>query len=189
MSGFGRTGKWFAVDHWGVEPDIMTLAKGLTSGYLPLGGVVVSDKIADYFEDKMLYMGLTYFGHPMSCAAGVAALNIYHEENLVDHSRDMGNLLGQTLESFNEKHNSIGDVRYIGLFSTIELVKDHHSKEPVDASVMSAIKNQLQSAGLTTFVSKNMIFACPPLIISRSELMDGLAIIDQAINLADKSIQ
>jgi taurine--2-oxoglutarate transaminase len=93
MSGFGRTGRWFAVDHWGVVPDIMTMAKGLTSGYLPLGAVVVSEAIADHFEDKMLYMGLTYFGHPMSCAAGVATLNVYKEEQLIENSQEMGIVL------------------------------------------------------------------------------------------------
>ena len=187
MSGFGRTGKWFAVDHWGVVPDLITFAKGVTSGYLPLGGVIVSDAIAKYFEDKYLYMGLTYFGHPMCCAAGVATLNVYKDENLIDRTVAMGKILGDALEEIKRKHTSVGDVRYIGLFSVIELVKDRMTKERMDLSVMNQIKVQMQAEGLTTFVSKNMIFIVPPLIISKDELSTGLEIIERALVNADKA--
>jgi taurine--2-oxoglutarate transaminase len=181
MSGFGRTGAWFAVDHWDVIPDIMTMAKGLTSGYLPLGAVVVSDPIARYFDNKMLYMGLTYFGHPMSCAAAVATLKIYTEENLVENSKKLGSVLGEHLEEIKKKHAIVGDVRYIGLFSVIELVKDRETKEPLRSEQMGAIKSHLLADGLTTFVNKNMVFICPPLCINQEELITGLKIIDRAI--------
>ncbi len=185
MSGFGRTGKWFAVNHWDVVPDLITFAKGVTSGYLPLGGVIVSDAIASHFEDKMLYMGLTYFGHPMSCAAGVATIDVYKDENLIEHAAELGVVLEEALEEIKRKHASVGDVRYIGLFSVIELVKDRGSKERMDAAVMNQIRVQMQADGLTTFVSKNMIFVVPPLVISKAELMDGLGIIERALAIAD----
>jgi taurine--2-oxoglutarate transaminase len=187
MSGFGRTGKWFAVNHWNVVPDLITFAKGVTSGYLPLGGVIVSDAIASHFEDRMLYMGLTYFGHPMCCAAGVATLGVYEEENLIERSAEMGVVLGEALEEIKKKHPSVGDVRYIGLFSVIELVKDRGSKERMDAAVMNQIRVQMQAEGLTTFVSKNMVFVVPPLVISKAELMDGLGIIERALASADRA--
>ncbi len=181
MTGFGRTGKWFAVDHWGVVPDIMTIAKGLTSGYLPLGGVVVSDTIAQHFEDKMLYMGLTYTGHPLSCAAAIATLQVYEDEDLIGNSRRMGLVLAQELTEMKARLPAIGDVRALGLFSAIELVRDRRTREPLDAGSMNRIKARLLAEGLTTFVNKNMVFACPPLIIHRDELMTGLGIIERAI--------
>jgi taurine--2-oxoglutarate transaminase len=184
MSGFGRTGEWFAVDNWGVEPDIMTIAKGLTSGYLPLGGVVVSDAIARHFDERMLYMGLTYFGHPLSAAAGVATLQVYKEEDLVANSKRLGKALSARLGELKEKHEIVGDVRSIGLFSVIELVSDRHSREPMGAGVMDAIKGRLFAEGLTTFINKNMIFVCPPLCINETELLDGLEIIERAIAAA-----
>jgi taurine--2-oxoglutarate transaminase len=184
MTGFGRTGKWFAVDHWDVVPDIMTIAKGLTSGYLPLGAVVVSDPIAEYFEDKMLYMGLTYFGHPMSCAAGIATLDVYKQENLIENSRRMGEVLAAELARMKAEHPAIGDVRSIGLFSAIELVKDREGREPMGPDVMNTIKSRLLADGLTTFINKNMVFVCPPLIITQNELLAGMAIIERAIAAA-----
>jgi taurine---2-oxoglutarate transaminase len=189
MSGFGRTGEWFAVDNWGVVPDIMTMAKGLTSGYLPLGAVVVSEPIARYFDDKMLYMGLTYFGHPMCCAAGVETLKVYQEEDLIAKSKRMGKVLGDHLEAIQERHPIIGDIRYIGLFSVLELVKNRETREPTDGQTMGLIKKQLLEAGLSTFVNKNMIFVCPPLVINQAELLDGLQIIEnviQSVELASR---
>jgi taurine---2-oxoglutarate transaminase len=185
MSGFGRTGKWFAVDNWKVVPDMMTIAKGLTSGYLPLGAVVVSEPIAQYFEDKMLYMGLTYYGHPMSCAAGVATINVYKEERLIENAQSLGTLLGAELERIKQAHISVGDVRYIGLFSVIELVKDRATREPMDAGAMNAVKGRLIADGLSTFVNQNWIFVCPPLCITQEELRAGLEIIDRALAVTD----
>jgi taurine---2-oxoglutarate transaminase len=181
MSGFGRTGEWFAVDNWGVEPDIMTIAKGLTSGYMPMGGVVVSDDIARHFDERMLYMGLTYFGHPLSAAAAVATLQVYQEEGLVANSKRLGLVLAARLQELKEKLPGVGDVRSIGLFSVIEMVSDRHSREPMGAAVMDAIRGRLFADGLTTFINKNMIFVCPPLVINEMELLDGLELIERAI--------
>ncbi|MGE5223065.1 MAG: aminotransferase class III-fold pyridoxal phosphate-dependent enzyme [Omnitrophica WOR_2 bacterium] len=181
MSGFGRTGEWFAVDNWQVVPDIMTIAKGVTSGYLPLGGVVVSDEIADFFEDKYLFMGLTYCGHPMSTAAGVATLQVYKEEGLIENSKILGNLLSGELKGIQQRHPAVGDVRSIGLFSCLEMVKDRSSKEPMDDATMNQIRLKLLSEGLSTFVNHHLIFACPPLVIDQEELLYGLGIIESTI--------
>jgi taurine--2-oxoglutarate transaminase len=184
MSGFGRTGKWFAVDHWGVVPDIMTIAKGLTSGYLPLGAVVVSEPIAQHFDNRMLYMGLTYYGHPLCCAAGIATLDVYREEGLVENSRAMGQGLADELQGIKARLPAVGDVRSIGLFAALELVRDRATREPMDGATMNAIKSRLLAEGLTTFVNRNLVFVCPPLIIQRSELLAGLGIIERAIQAA-----
>jgi taurine--2-oxoglutarate transaminase len=188
MSGFGRTGEWFAINNWNVVPDMITMAKGLTSGYLPLGAVVVSDAIAKFLEDKYLYAGLTYCGHPMCCAAGIATLNVYKEEKIFENVKKLGKVLGDQLEQIKLRHKSVGDVRYIGLFSVIELVKDRTTKERMDLATMGAIRNQLQAEGLTTFVTKNMILVAPPLIITQNELLDGLKIIEKSIEIADKKV-
>jgi taurine--2-oxoglutarate transaminase len=181
MSGFGRTGEWFAVDHWDVVPDIITMAKGLTSGYLPLGAVAVSEAIARHFDDKMLYMGLTYFGHPMSCAAAIATLDVYREEHLIENSRQLGAQLGRALEAIKEKHAIVGDVRSIGLFAVIELVKDRASRQPLESASMNAIKSRLLAEGFSTFVNRNLVFICPPLCITGPELSTGLSIIEDAL--------
>jgi taurine---2-oxoglutarate transaminase len=188
MSGFGRTGEWFAVDNWDVEPDIMTIAKGMTSGYMPMGGVVVSDAIARHFDERMLYMGLTYFGHPLCAATAVATLQVYKEENLVENSKRLGQVLAARLQELKNKHEIIGDVRSIGLFSVIELVSDRNSRQPMEVTVMDAIKGRLFADGLTTFINKNMVFVCPPLCISEAELLDGLKIVERAIEAAKHSI-
>ncbi len=185
MSGFGRTGEWFAVDNWGVVPDIMTIAKGVTSGYLPLGAVVASDKIAEFFEDKYLYMGLTYCGHPMCTAAGVATVNVYTEDGLIDNSKAMGKVLAGELEHIQGKHPVVGDVRHIGLFSCLEIVTDRGSKQPMDDNKMALVRNKLVADGLSTFVNHNLIFVCPPLCITEDELLEGLKIIDNAISILE----
>ncbi|HNP88388.1 MAG TPA: aminotransferase class III-fold pyridoxal phosphate-dependent enzyme, partial [Kouleothrix sp.] len=131
MSGFGRTGEWFAVDHWGVVPDMMTLAKGLTSAYVPLGATMVTDTIAEYFDDHPLYAGLTYNAHSVGCAAGVACINIYKEDKLIENARAMGEILKVELANLKAKHPSIGDTRAIGLFSLVELVKNRDTREPL----------------------------------------------------------
>jgi taurine--2-oxoglutarate transaminase len=187
MTGFGRTGEWFAVNHWDVVPDILTMAKGLTSGYMPLGAVAVSDAIARHFDDRMLYMGLTYYGHPLSCAAAIATLQVYEDENLIEHSRALGKVLAAELDRMRKEHAIVGDVRSLGLFSTIELVQDRVTRQPVDAAVMNRIKAQLKADGLTTFVNKNMVFACPPLVITEAQLRDGLGIIERAIARVQES--
>jgi taurine--2-oxoglutarate transaminase len=193
MSGFGRTGKWFAVDHWDVKPDIMTMAKGITSAYVPLGAVVVSGAIADYFEGRALPMGLTYSGHPVSMAAGVAAIEIYREEKLVENARSMGVVLKEGLEALKDKHPSVGDVRSIGLFAVIELVKDRETKEPLapwnakadELGVMAQVPGALRERGMYTFSKWSLIFVVPPLSINEAELSDGLRILDEVLSITD----
>ena len=193
MSGFGRTGKWFAVDNWDVAPDIITMAKGITSGYVPLGAVVVSEKIAQHFEDNKLWCGLTYSGHPLSCAAGVAAVEVYEEDGLIDNAAEVGKHLGARLEKLKSNHPSVGDVRYIGLFSVIEVVKDKASKEPIatrnakgaELATMNEVGRYLRENGLFTFIKANLIFIVPPLCITKSQVDEGLEIIDGALSITD----
>jgi taurine--2-oxoglutarate transaminase len=194
MSGFGRTGKWFAVDNWDVEPDIITFAKGVTSGYAPLGGVIVSEKIAQYFENEKLWCGLTYSAHPLSCAAGAAAVQAYEDDGLIDNAAKVGRYLGKKLEDIKENHPSVGDVRQIGLFSVIELVKDKSSKEPIatrnakghELKTMNEIGSYLRENGLFTFIKANMIFIVPPLCITEKQIDEGLKIIDGALVISDQ---
>lgn len=193
MSGFGRTGEWFGIDHWDVTPDIMVVAKGLTAGYVPLGAVVVSKAIAEHFETRPLPLGLTYSGHPVSMAAGVAAIEVYKEEKLVQNARAMGVLLKEGLEELQARHISVGDVRSIGLFAVIELVKDKESKEPLapwnakphEMGVMAQVPGALRERGMYTFSKWNWIFVVPPLCISETELNDGLRILDQVLGITD----
>jgi taurine--2-oxoglutarate transaminase len=193
MSGFGRTGEWFGVNHWDVIPDIMTVAKGITAGYVPLGAVVVSRAIADYFADRPLPMGLTYSGHPVSTAAAVATIEVYKEENLVENARTMGVILKEGLEGLKAKHPSVGDVRSIGLFSVIELVKDKETKEPLapwnakphEMGVMAQVPGALRARGMYTFSKWNWIFVVPPLSINETELRDGLRILDEVLDITD----
>jgi len=195
MSGFGRTGEWFAVNHWDVVPDVMTLAKGITAGYVPLGAVIVSRPIADYFENRPLPMGLTYSGHPVSTAAGVAAIEVYREQKLVENAREMGKVLEQGLEELKTKHPSVGDVRCIGLFSVIELVKDKATKEPLapwnakphEMGVMAQVPSALRERGMYTFTKWNWIFVIPPLCISEAELHEGLRILDEVLDITDSA--
>jgi taurine--2-oxoglutarate transaminase len=187
MSGWGRTGKWFAVDHWDVVPDMITTAKGLTSGYVPLGAVIVSDAIAKHFEDKMLWCGLTYSGHPLACAAGVATIEAYEEDGLIENAARVGRYLGQRLEQIKASHPSVGDVRYIGLFSALEIVKDKASKTPIDP--LTEVFKFLKEHGLFTFVFHNILFVVPPLCISEAQLDEGLAIIERALEITDKMTQ
>jgi len=183
MSGWGRTGKWFAVDNWNVVPDIITTAKGLTAGYVPLGAVIVTDKIADFFEDKMLWCGLTYSGHPLACAAGVATLEVYEEDGLIENAAKVGKHLGERLEAIKARHSSVGDVRYIGLFSAMEIVKNRKTKEPIDP--LTETQKALRAQGLFTFNFHNVLFVVPPLCITEAQLDEGLAIIDEALKITD----
>ena len=151
MSGFGRTGKWFAVDNWNVVPDIITMAKGLTSGYIPLGAVALSKKITDVLDKQMLWAGLTYNAHPMACAAAVATLQVYRDDKLLENTVAMGQIVREELEAMKAKHRSVGDVRGIGLFWAIELVKNKKTREPlvkwnamgVDAAAAREINKRL----------------------------------------------
>lgn len=197
MSGFGRTGAWFAVDHYGVTPDIMTVAKGLTSAYVPLGATIVSDTIAEYFEDKPLSAGLTYNAHPIGCAAAVACINVYRDDQLIERAQALGEVLKVELQTLKEKHPSIGDVRSIGLFSLVELVKNRQTRErmtpynpkPHELGPMPQFNAFLREHGLFTFVRWNTFFVNPPLVISEEQLREGLAIIDQALDITDAAVQ
>lgn len=190
MSGFGRTGTWLSTQHYGVMPDIVTCAKGLTSGYMPLGAVIVSEKIADHFENHMLWGGLTYSSHPVSCAAGVANLAAYEEDGVFENVEQQGMHLAERLERFKSTYACVGDVRYKGLFSVIELVKDKHTKEPLapfngTSPEMQALGQHLSSKGLYFFMRFNMLWVCPPLIISREDLDFGLDAIEDGLNVVD----
>jgi taurine--2-oxoglutarate transaminase len=190
MSGFGRTGKWLATQHYGIKPDMVTCAKGLTSGYMPLGSVVVSQPIADYFETHMLWGGLTYSGHPVSCAAAVANLTIYEEERVFENVEEQGLYLAGRLEDMKQRFACVGDVRYKGLFSILELVRDKETKEPLapfngTSPEMGKLAAYLKSKHLYAFTRFNMLWVCPPLIISREELRGGLDIIEGGLRLVD----
>lgn len=178
MSGWGRTGKWFAVDHWGVTPDIITTAKGITSGYLPLGAVIVSEKIADYFDDHILYAGLTYNGHALSCAAAVATISAYEEENVFERVQELGAYLGKRLEEMKANYPFIGDVRYLGLFAGIELVINRETKEPLN---IAPLKEFLIQNGVYVFTFKNILIIAPPLIITRAQLEEGLQMVEAGL--------
>lgn len=185
MSGWGRTGKWFAVDNWGVTPDIITTAKGITSGYVPLGVCIVSEPIAKFFDDKYLYAGLTYNGHALACAAALATIEVYAEDGLIENAVRVGKHLGEALEGIKSRHASVGDVRYIGLFSTIELVANRETKEIMPAAKMAELGKTLRENGLFTFIMANnmgsMLFVVPPLCITAAQLDEGLTIIEAAL--------
>jgi taurine---2-oxoglutarate transaminase len=196
MSGFGRTGKWFAAEHWQVVPDIMTIAKGLTSSYLPLGGVLMRQKVASYFDDHLFYGGLTYNSHPMSCAAAIATLQVYREDRLIENAERLGRVLSRELERLKRKHPSIGDVRAIGLFSIVELVKDRNTREPLvpynarggQMQAMNQINKFFREHGLYTFVRWNNFFVNPPLCITEEQLMEGLGVVDAALEISDRAV-
>ena len=194
MSGFGRTGKWLATQHYGIKPDIVTSAKGLTSGYMPLGAVVVSQPIAEYFETHMLWGGLTYSGHPVCCAAAAANLSIYEEENVFENAETQGRYLAERLETMKGKYACVGDVRYKGLFSVIELVRDKESKEALapfngTSPEMSVLGAYLKSQHLYAFTRFNLLWICPPLIITQGELKQGLDIIEGGLRLVDEALR
>lgn len=194
MAGFGRTGKMFAFEHFGVKPDMVTFAKGVTCGYIQLGGVVVSKEIAAYFDDNLLSCGLTYSGHPLACAAGVACINYYNENNVLENVEKSGKVLGELLEELKAKHKCVGDVRYIGLFSAIELVRDKATKEPLvpygadPKGVMKSIVGRLAKQGFMTYSHENMVLVAPPLIITPEQLSEEMAKMDKVLSEVDDEI-
>jgi len=194
MAGFGRCGEWFAVDHWNVTPDLICFAKGVNSGYVPLGGVIISDRIADTFRERQFPGGLTYSGHPLACASAVASINIFKEEKIVEHARHLGNdIVGPALQKLKEKHPSVGDVRGLGVFWAIELVRDRATREPLvpfnaagaDNKPMVDVITACKAQNLWPFTHFNRMHVVPPLVITDQEMRDGLAIIDEALNVAD----
>jgi len=187
MTGWGRTGKMFAFENFDVVPDIITFAKGVTCGYVPLGGVAVSKRIADHFEDHVLSCGLTYSGHPLACAAGVACVEYYKKIKILEHVNALGKVLAEELEHLKEHHACVGDVRYIGLFSCVELVKSKETKEPLVAygkdpkGIMGQILGMLKDKGFMTYTHENMVFICPPLIITAEQLKEELGKLDEVL--------
>lgn len=191
MSGFARTGKWFGVDNHNITPDIICFAKGLTAGYIPMGGIIVTDNIADHFQDKYLPLGLTYSAHPVGCAAALAVIDIYEKENLCHRAVEMGQYIDTQVEELKRKHPSIGDWRNTGMLGCLELVKNRTTKEPMSewnaplSAAMGKVKAKIKELGMFTFVKWNFIFVAPPLTITKAEVDEGMAILSEAIALAD----
>jgi taurine--2-oxoglutarate transaminase len=188
MVGFGRTGKWFAIEHYDVVPDIMALAKGITCGYVPLGCVAISDRIMKKLEKEMLYVGLTYNSHPLACATASAVLQVYRDEKLVENAQKQGAFVKARLEEMQARHACVGDVRGVGLFFCLELVTDRKTKEPLPPAISGGIRKRLLDRGLSTNVMRNLIFVGPPLIITEDELATGLEIVDELLGSIDREI-
>ncbi|MFV0427417.1 MAG: aspartate aminotransferase family protein [Beutenbergiaceae bacterium] len=197
MVGFGRIGEWFAVDAFDVTPDLITFAKGVNSGYVPLGGVVISDSIAAHFDTVAFPGGLTYSGHPLACAAGVATFEVFERDGVLDRVRDLGErVVAPRLAQLAQAHPSVGDVRGRGLFWAIELVKDRGTREPLvpfnasgpDAAPMAAVAAACKQAGLWPFTHFNRVHIAPPLVIEEDELLRGIDIIDAALSEADSAL-
>ena len=192
MAGWCRTGKMFAFEHFDVVPDLVTFAKGVTCGYVPLGGVAVSSKIAAYFDENLLSCGLTYSGHPLACAAGVACVDYYEKAKILEHVAPVAEVLSKSLESLKEKHPCVGDVRYIGLFSCVELVRDKATKEPMvpygkdPEGIMGKILGLLKERKFMTYTHENMVFICPPLIITEEQLLEELDKLDEVLGIVDE---
>jgi taurine---2-oxoglutarate transaminase len=194
MSGFGRTGAWFAVDHWGVVPDLMTMAKGLTSAYAPLGAVAMKPEIANFFKDKVFQSGLTYNAHPISLAAAIANIQVMQEDCLVEHARQMGAVLHRKLTDLGEQHPSIGEVRSIGLFGILELVKDRRTKEPMapfdgSSPEMTAFRKYMLDHGVYLYTHWHTVLIIPPLIITEAQLEEGFRVLDEALKITDGAVK
>jgi taurine--2-oxoglutarate transaminase len=196
MAGFGRTGTWFACDNWDVVPDILTVAKGINSGYVPLGAMVISRALADWVRDKPFAGGLTYSGHPLACASAVASIEAFREEGIVENSAAMGGYLAQALPALQDRHLSIGDVRGLGLFWGLELVRDRAAREPLvpfnaggdAAAPVNRLTKAALERGLYLFVHWNVVVICPPLTIKREELDEGLGVLDEVLAIADEYV-
>ena len=191
MAGFYRTGTAFAFQQYGFTPDMITFAKGVTSGYVPLGGVIVSEWISEYFTENQLQCGLTYSGHTLACAAGLATLEVYEEENIAANVEKIGAILKGYLEETKAKHPCVGDVRTYGLFCGVELVLDKETREPLvpfntPNRIMPAIYKELKDRGFSTFGRETTISVCPPLTITEAELAEVLPILDEVLTLVDE---
>lgn len=192
MSGFGRTGKWFAVDHWNVIPDIMTMAKGLTSAYMPLGAVAMKPEIAATFDQQVYEGGLTFNGHPVSLAAACAVIKAMQEDHMVEHAAETGKVMADMLAELVQRHQSVGDVRSIGLFGIVELVKDRKTKEPMSpynrsSKEMAAFKKYMLDHGVYIYTHWHTVLVIPPLIITPDQLMEGFSIMDRALEITDQA--
>lgn len=190
MSGFGRTGEWFGINNFGVIPDIITMAKGINSGYVPLGAVGLSDEVTKAIYDENLFCGLTYSGHPIACAAAIATIKAYQEENIIENAKVQGELMSQLIKEQKEKHKCVGDVRNIGLFGCIELVKNRETKEPIvpwngSGEVMDKVKKSLMDDGVYMYLRWNYMFIVPPCTINEEEMKEAFTAIDKALSIAD----
>ncbi len=190
MSGFGRTGRWFAVDHWDVKPDIMTMAKGLTSAYAPLGCVAMKTEIAEHFRDRVFESGLTYNGHPISLAAAIANIEVMQQDHLVERAAETGKVLADMLDELVERHPSVGTVRSIGLFGIIELVRDRATKEPMapfngSSPEMAAFKKYMLDHGVYLYTHWHTVLIIPPLIITPEQLAEAFAVMEKALEITD----
>jgi taurine---2-oxoglutarate transaminase len=191
MAGFGRAGSWLALDHYGVTPDLITFAKGITSGYVPLGGVIVSEKIYDTFAQRVYPGGLTYSGHPLACAAAVETINVMRDEEMVEHAAAIGrDVLGPGLAEIMEKHPCVGEVRGLGVFWAVELVSDRATKEPLapyggTSPAMNEVIAACKKGGMLPFANYNRIHVVPPCNISADEAREGLAVLDAALSVGD----
>ena len=193
MTGFGRTGAWFAVDNWDVRPDLITMAKGLTSAYAPLGAVGMTDEIAAHFDEYIYNSGLTYTAHPVSLAALLANIHVLREDKLIERSASLGSSLSRMLSELKEKHPSVGDVRSIGLFGVIEIVRNQETKEPMSlynrsSPEIDAFKKYCFEHGLYLSIHWQKAFIIPPLVITEEQLAEGIAIIDEALKITDKAV-
>ncbi len=196
MAGFGRTGKWFAVDNWDVVPDIITMAKGINSGYVPLGAMTVSPKLAEFIRPKFFAGGLTYSGHPLACASAVASIEAFQEEGIVENAAAMGAVFRDELDRLAAKHESVGEVRGLGCFWGLELVKNRETREPLvpfngsgeAAKPVVALSKHALGKGLYLMSHWNVVMVCPPLTITREELDEGIAILDEALSIADEFV-
>src|SRR3954447_18541399 len=194
MAGFGRTGKWFGVDNWDVVPDIITMAKGINSGYIPLGAMIVREPIAEWIRSRPFAGGLTYSGHPLACAVGVASIEAFREEGIVEHAAEMSDVFGDALNGLAAKHPSIGEVRGLGCFWGLELVRNRETREmlvPFNAGgeALQPVGRMAKAAlerGLYLMTHWNVIMVCPPLTITRDELDEGIAILDDVLSIADE---
>jgi taurine--2-oxoglutarate transaminase len=194
MAGFGRTGEWFAIDHWKVVPDLICMAKGLTSSYLPLGAVGMRHPIAEHFKDKVFFGGLTYNSHPMGCAAALATIRVYEEDDLINNAKNMGRVMKQLLAEMEKKHPCVGAVRSIGLFGIVELVRSRKTRQPMapfngTSDEMAALGKFFREQGLYTLVRWNTFYTNPPLCINETQLREALEIIDRGLEITDKAVR
>ena len=194
MSGFGRTGEWFAINHWKVVPDLMTMAKGITSSYVPLGAVGLRQKIADSFKDKMFPGGLTYSSHALACATALATIKVYEDDGLIERTKRMGKLMAEIHADLAKRHPSVGAVRSIGLFGVIELIRNRKTRQPMapfngSSPEMAALGKFFRQEGLFTFVRWNYFFTNPPLIITEDQLREAFGIIDRGLSITDKAVE
>ncbi len=182
MAGFGRTGRWFAFEGHDVVPDLITFAKGVNSGYVPVGGVVISDEIAATFDERVFPGGLTYSGHPLAAASIVATLDAMASEGIVENARRVGaDVIGPALGELAERHEAIGEVRGEGVFWALELVADRTTREPLPAAAMGALKKDLLARGLLPFVQDNRIHVVPPCVVTDDDVAEAVAIYDAAL--------